>query len=179
MKNSDNSEKKRRGLRYWVADAVLLFLLGTVLLVAWYAFGASAASEEDLRSIEYVIRAEGVDSEILLGEEKNEIRIKNGDTVTDRRGVSLLGKVVDIRVAPSKYPTVINGAVAFAEHPKTVTLYLTVRADARPETGRGLRVSDLRIASGSVGDFRIGSFYVEGAKITVVRMAVNENENRT
>ena len=62
--------------------------------------------------------------------------------------------------------------VVFVAHPDRVDVDVTVRASGVARDGDGLRVSDIRIAAGASGGFRIGGYYA--AQATVVFVDVEE-----
>ena len=62
-----------------------------------------------------------------------------------------------------------DGRVVFTEVPDRVQLVVTVKANAVVRDGDGLRVGDIRIAADGMGDFRIGGYLAEGARVLSVQ----------
>ena len=61
-----------------------------------------------------------------------------------------------------------DGETLALEHPERCHLWIRVKTEAQHFEGEGYRVSSIRIAAGARGDFLVGSFLAEGARILSV-----------
>jgi len=58
--------------------------------------------------------------------------------------------------------------------PDKIILEVTVEGIGRVKGGDGVRISDVRIAAGSVGSFRLGGYYAARACVTYVESSFEE-----
>lgn len=159
-------EKKRRFSLTWV-DWVLLVLGVSVLLLGWrYLRGRQSVALPTV-SVEYLLCLPSVKVEDFDGEVDG--LISKSASVTTANGTASLGRVKRVWSEAHLTPTIKDGAILFVETPGRVDLYVFVEANAVMRQGDGLRVSDIRIAAGGTGDFRIGNFLANGAKVVSVR----------
>lgn len=95
--------------------------------------------------------------------------MSDGATVASANGTAVLGEIAGVEKRPLRTAVVRDGRVVFVEVPDRVQLVVTVRAAAVAREGDGLRVGDIRIAADGVGDFRVGGYLAEGARILSVQ----------
>lgn len=156
-------EEKRRFV--WV-DWLILFalLLGGVAVALRVRH--SVRSAEATQPIVYTL-AFSADAELSW-----ESLVTVGATVTTANGTATLGEIAAVEERPLRTPLVRDGRVVFVEIPDRMQLVVTVKANAVVREGDGLRVGDIRIAADGVGDFRIGSYLAEGARVLSVQKEV-------
>lgn len=166
MKNrTRDGTQARRGLR--PIDWLFLAVLAASILFGVYLVRQRGQSAEPTVEILYTVCLRSVDT-AQVGEGDFRKLIPDGASVTNETGTVKLGSVTDVTVRPHRSATVRDGEVVMTEVPDRVDLFVSVRAWATAKTGDGLRVSDIRIAAGRAGDFRIGSFYAGGGEVVAV-----------
>ena len=143
----------------WLILAVLLLGGGAI---AWRVH-RSVRSAQAMQPIAYTL-AFSADSELSW-----KTLLPIGATVTTANGTATLGTVAAVEERPLRTPLVRDGRVTLVEMPDRVLLVVSVRADATAREGDGLRVGDIRIAANGVGDFRIGGYLAEGARVLSVQ----------
>ena len=166
MKRHDQTEKKRRLI--WLDWLLLLLLIGSVGGGVWYWHVRSAAAEPTVK-IEYVLRISGVDDTYSAQNGGWDVLIPRGAQVTTSNGTAVLGRVSDLVAHPHVEADVRGRRIVFIEHEGRSDLSVTVRGEGIAREGDGIRIRDLRIAAGSVGDFRVGSFYASNVTIVSVK----------
>ena len=161
-----NDSETRRG-RLLPIDWLLLTALAAGVLLGVYMIGQRRRADAPTVEIRYTVclrsvdAAQGVDGDLRT-------LIPNGSSVTNETGTAALGSVTGVWVRPHRTAVARDGEIVMAEVPDRVDLFVSVRAWATAKVGDGLRVSDIRIAAGRAGDFRIGSLYAGGAEVVAV-----------
>lgn len=158
-------EKKARFSPTWV-DWVLLVLGVSLLLLGGRYIRERQNVAQPAVSVEYLLCLPAVETNALDG--GIEGLISSDASVTTANGTASLGKVRRVWSEAHVTPTVKDGAIVFTEVPNRVDLYVSVAANAVLREGDGLRVSDIRIAAGCSGDFRIGNYLANGARVVSV-----------
>ena len=171
MNSSYNEKKDRLNIRFQWIDWVLLFLMVVAVisggLYVWNRRSAAIPNEE----IRYTLCISGAENR-FLGADGWEIQFPIGSRVTTANAAATLGRVIDVDTRPTLVATVSKGKIIWIESDISDDVFLTVDAKAKIREGDGIRVSDIRIAAGEKGDYRIGTVYVSGA--TVISVARKE-----
>ncbi len=89
--------------------------------------------------------------------------------VYNQNGTAKLGNVLSVDVREHYAPILSEGRVVLAPRSGRVDVIVSVKALAHIREGDGLRVEDIRIAAGGMGDFRIGECQVQGVQILSVK----------
>ncbi|MBE6552861.1 MAG: DUF4330 family protein [Ruminococcaceae bacterium] len=162
MKQIQNDKKQRL---VWVDWILLLFLAAVGILgaVFWHM---RRQSDSPNQPMEYLLCVEKVDSAFYGLPQDASFPIKPGATVRNENATALMGRVVEVAFVPHRVPSIKNGDVVLTDLTGYYDLYITVEAEATAKAGDGMRVSDIRIAAGGRGDFRVGGFYAQN--VTVV-----------
>ncbi len=161
MRNGELADNKKMSALDWGILALIVLLLGVAAV--WYFQRGSGAGET--REIRYTVRVSGVDVE---GAESEFLPIGRGDTVRSENGTLELGYIESVAVRQSRTAAISKGEIVFSEVPGRVDVDVSVRGTALYLEGDGLRVSDVRIAAGVKGDFRLGGYYAKGATVIFV-----------
>ncbi len=158
--------KREETRRFVWVDWLILFalLLGGVAVALRVRH--SLRSAEATQPIVYTL-AFSADAELSW-----ESLVTVGATVTTANGTATLGEIAAVEERTLRTPLVRDGRVVFVEIPDRMQLVVTVKANAVVREGDGLRVGDIRIAADGVGDFRIGSYLAEGARVLSVQKEV-------
>ena len=98
------------------------------------------------------------------------VLIPIGTSVSNANGSADLGTVVAVESHPHRILTIKDKQVIMTERNGYFDLYITVHGKASRREGEGLRMGDIRIAAGSVGDYFVGSFWAGNAKTASVRI---------
>ncbi len=151
-----NTKRRFRGADLFVP----VLLVGLAAFAGFLAFGREAAPTVRVR---YTLCVS--DCTLLPGERSAWESVDAGDAVRSENGTAMLGRVVSLRVRPHKAAVVRDGSFAVVTVPARFDVYVTVEGDGTRPAGRGLRISDIRIAAGSIGNFQIGGRYAEGATV--------------
>ena len=151
----------------WILLGVTVLVL--LLLVLLPALGARTETGE----VRYVLRVRDVDP-VLVGEDA-EVLIPLGSGVYSENGAAALGRVERVECVPQLRAKVTEGTLVFEEETDAVILEITVLGEGTFAVGDGVRISDVRIAAGSLGAFRIGSFYAARAAVTSVEVYETED----
>ncbi len=154
--------KKRKWI--WVDWALILALAAVVFFGArWLHLRSRAAAAEE--RILYTLALSEVSDSIGSMAGGWELLIPVGTLVTSENGTAELGRVTALEVTPHKVLALQEGEPVFSAVPEKVDLLISVEGIGRYRTGDGLRISDIRIAAGGRGDFRIGAYRAAGARI--------------
>ena len=160
--------RRERNALTWV-DFLLLAVLLASLFFAWRYLRLRRAEAAPDVGVRYLLCVSGIDTRVIDETGGAEGLIPIGDDVKSANGTAFLGRVSAVWTETHVETTVQNGAVVFQEVPHRANLYVEVCGDAVARGGDGLRISDIRIAAGEVGDYRIGVFFASGAKVISVR----------
>ena len=152
----------------------LWILLGVALLVLLFLFLLPTLGKGgETYEVRYVLRVRDVDP-LMVGEDAESL-IPPGSGVYSENGAAALGRVERVESAPQMRARVTAGEIVFEEATDAVILEVTVLGDGTLAEGDGVRISDVRIAAGSLGGFRLGSFYA--ARAAVISVEVYETED--
>ena len=146
----------------WVDWLIVVALLLGGGAVAWrirHSMRSSEATQPIVYTLEFTVDADFSWEPIL----------PIGGAVTSANGTARLGEIVSVEKRPMRTAVVRDGRIFFAELPDRTRLLVTVRADAVAREGDGLRVGDIRIAADGLGDFRVGGYLAEGARVLSVQ----------
>ena len=146
----------------WFDGVILLFFLAALLLGGWYGFRARSTLRADT-AFTYTLSVRSILRERIEGIEV----IRVGGRVTSSNGTAWLGEVEEVWTMPHRRIGIEADRALLVEDPFRVDIHVRVRATGRMAEGDGLRVSDVRIAVGMHGDFRIDG-YLGGAEIVSV-----------
>lgn len=159
-----NSERKKNlsGVDWGIILIVFFCLIaGGVFLYRSYV------GKQDNVSILYRLcmsDLSGEESEIL----KKHLTV--GSSVRSENGTAPLGTVTAVEILEHREAVLLEETVQTVTIPNRFDVYLTVEANASYRMGNGYRASDIRIAAGGTGSFRIGDYYAESAKIYSVKV---------
>jgi hypothetical protein len=157
----------------WVDWALILLALAAIGGGIWLWRARSRAADPTLK-IEYVIKITGISNDYATENGGWDALLPRGAQVTTANATAALGVVESVERRPHLEAGVRGGKLVFAECADRSDLYVTVRGDAASRIGDGIRISDVRIAAGGVGDFRIGSLYAPRAIIISVQRRNDE-----
>ena len=165
--NNFANEKDRRTLRWWdwlTAGVALLLFLGAL---AFYLYSKQTPAEQEVITCVLLIS----EVERAAWEKEDEIPIRVGVPVRNQNGTALMGTVKDVLVKPNYYAAVREENPSWEEHPFLFDVEVTVEMRVRPREGEGLRAGDLRVAAGSVGEYRFGGYLARAELVEVKRGA--------
>lgn len=161
------------GERVFSAMDALRILLVTVFSVLLFVCLLSMRGEaRDAREVRYALRVYGVDPDACMGDPVSVIPV--GAQVYNENGTAHLGTVEAVFARAEMRAVVREGGIAFVPMEDRMILEVTVRGEGRARRGDGIRISDVRIAAGSVGTFRLGGYYAARAVITHVALSEEE-----
>ena len=163
-----NSKSEARFV--WADRLILLVLITGSLLLAFLYYNRKQAALPTVE-ISYTLCLSAVSESFAEANGNFTALIPSGAVVTNDNNTTVLGKVLFVETVPHTVAVAGEDSVLFVEMPTQVDLYITVQASATEREGDGLRVSDIRIAAGDKGNFRVGSFYAVGAQIVSVSLA--------
>ena len=145
----------------WVAIALALLLFFGAAGFYFYVKHSPIEAER----ITCTLLISGVERDAWEGEE---MPIRAGDLMRCQNGTVVMGEIEAVTLFPHLYATVLEGTPSWEEHPHLVDVEVTVGMQVRETEGEGLRVGDLRIAAGSMGEYRFGR-YLSRAELVEVR----------
>ena len=159
---------KRKWKPIWF-DWLLLMLFAVALFFGVRDWMETKASDFPSVRVEYVICQKAQRS--FFAEENGgwDALLVAGESVSNANGTADLGRVVSVTVMPHTVSTVNNKEVGMVERQGYVDLYVTVQGVGIAKAGDGIRLDDIRIASGMKGDFLIGPYYAKNATVLDVR----------
>ncbi len=155
-------QKKRLSGVDWAIILMTVLLLTAGGLWLWRSLSFAG----EVTRIRYTIRLKNMDEEIF--ESAWRTRLIPGVSVTSANGTLPLGTVISVSQKPHLSPTVQDGRALAVSVAGRVDIDVTVEAEATFTAGNGVRVSDIRIAAGDTGSFRVGEFYLEQAHVVSV-----------
>ena len=159
----------RRG-RLWVSilvDVILLLVLAGLIVGAWLGFRAVRelyAPTWETRTVVYCVEIEGIaPDEVKYGPDGRYVFENKGVWSSAYTDADFLGTV-------TRAQTVL---VAWDDGSNTVTLYVTVEAEAYYREGKGYRMGETMLLAGAEGDFRLEGMTAHG---TIVSMHEKSEE---
>ena len=144
--------------RIILISLLLCLLFGSALLYWRYNQPQSEAE------IIYTLLAPAVDAACM----RDGAFVLVGDAVFSENGTAYLGEVRQVDVTPYLQASVVDGQVVFLEHEELFDLTLQIRVRGSICEGMGVRVSDIRIAAGECGAYRVGDLYLPHAQVSFV-----------
>ena len=137
----------------WFDGAIVLILLAGLVVFGWYA--VRARREIILNTdVSYTLCMRGVLKERM----ESGIPIHVGGRVTSSNGTTALGAVEEVTLTPHRRFGVGENGAVLVEDPFRMDINVRIRASGRLNSGDGFRVSDVRVAVGMLGDFRIDGY---------------------
>lgn len=145
----------RRALPIVVDVLIILVLIG-IGIGAWIGYTTikeAYAPTWETRPITYCVEMEGIDPGIVkYGQDGRPTFVHNSIWSSGSAEADLLGRVTDVQ-------TVL---VASEDGQNTLTLYLTVEANASYREGKGYRLGKTRILAGLKNEYRLSGLTAEG-----------------
>ena len=170
VKGMGKVAKGRNDRRLWVSllvDVVLLLVLAGLIVGAWLGFRAIRelyAPTWETRSVVYCVEIEGISPDaVKYGPDGRYVFENKGIWSSAYTDADFLGTVIQAR-------TVL---VAWDDGSNTVTLYVTVEAEAYYREGKGYRMGETMLLAGAEGDFRLEGMTAHG---TIVSMHEKSEE---
>jgi len=150
-----NRRSGRRALPI-VVDALIVLVLIGIGVGAWFGYTAikeAYAPTWEERPITYYVEMEGIDPGIVkYGQDGRPTFVHNSIWNSGSDAADLLGTVTDVQ-------TVL---VAREDGQNSLTLYLTVEANALYREGKGYRLGQTRILAGLKSEYRLAGLTAEG-----------------
>ncbi len=153
---------KRITLLDWIVLTVLLLGILSASVLIYHRY----SRPDDEVEIVYLLQARGLDRACMRNGEFALV----GDPVFSENGASYLGEVTQVTVAPHIKAGVTDGQVVFFESEELFDLTLQIRVRATVQAQNGVRVSDIRIAAGMSGAYRVGDLYLPQAQVCFVEL---------
>ncbi len=170
---SDNARKRHRRGLIWVDWALLALLFGALGIGIWYWNEHRSAAEPTVE-IEYVLRISGVNEQFSAENGGWARLIPSGAEVTTANATATLGRVVEVVRRDHREASLRGRDIVFTARDDLCDLEITVVGIGVARNGDGIRIHDIRIAAGSTGDFRVGSFYAPNSAIVSVKRRTAE-----
>ena len=152
----------------WLLLGVILLGL---LLAGWYFWQHRKSAQEEVALL-VVMRIPAVERD--LAEQASPGLIPAGSVLRTENGTFALGVVQSVSLRERLSPYVQEKALAWEPDPYLCDMEVTVRMNAVQQGNEGLRVHDLRVAAGGLGNFRFGSYFAAGTEIVSVEVISNE-----
>ncbi len=153
-----------RGNRKWVTLVVDLILLAVLIglsvggVFAYRAIRDLYAPVWETRDVVFCVKMEGIDpSMVKYGQDGRSTFTGNPIWSSDRTDADCLGTVTDVR-------TVL---VSREDDDNTITMYLTVEAEAHYREGKGYRMGATMLLAGDEGTYRVEGMIAEGIIISM------------
>lgn len=165
-------EKKR----FITAFDITVCAIAALFVIGAAYFILRARTQERISApLSYTVRIVGVPTNLI----DTSSLITAGDSVFSENGTLPLGSVEKVETQPHRKAVVQNGVIVLREVPDLIDIDVTVDAIGFYGTGYGWRVSDVRIAAGAQGTFRIGRYYAANATILAITLqkGATDNEN--
>ncbi|MBQ9780446.1 MAG: hypothetical protein IJW00_11135 [Clostridia bacterium] len=149
---------RRTGIRGVVVDLVILLLLAGVGVGLWFGYTAVKdlyAPVWQSRNVEFCVEIKNIDydrADQLLPALSGHDLWSSADVSGDRLGI-----VTDVRAVP----------VITEDGRETMTLYLTVRTEARYRKGEGYYADSTRLLAGESSIFRAEGLIAEGTVVSL------------
>lgn len=165
-----DSWRRKRGWITLTVDIILLAVLVGLIVGGVFAYRAVRelyAPTWETRDVVFCVEMEGIDpSMVKYGQDGRPTFTGNPIWSSDRTDADLLGTVTDVR-------TVL---VSWEDGHNTITLYLTVEAQAHYREGKGYRMGTTMLLAGSEGTFRVEGMIAEGMVISMHEKADETGE---
>ena len=158
----ERNQTEKRGL-LWIDWGILIFIALILLVGGGFVLYRYQTASPDV-AVTYILCLE----QVRGNEEAVERLVSTGSLVASENGTIPMGEVVSVMAKPSKAPCLRNGEVMIVPLSERFDVYVTVRAVGKEKEGDGIRVGDIRMAAGDYGNYRLGHFYAEKAKIVFV-----------
>ena len=168
-----NSTGEKRTLS--AIDALWIFLIAGALVLLAVGILSVGTEKRETREVVYILRVRGVDPITFSG--GTGALIPEGSEVRSEKGTALLGRVESVQASEVRRTAVIDGAVGFVSAPDEIMLEIRIRGTGTVREGDGIRISDVRIAAGSVGSYRLGGYYAPRATVIFVGYGEEEGES--
>ncbi len=159
-------EKERKSRLSGVDWAIILLMLILVIGGAFFVY-RSLIGTQNATTISYRICLSGLSDEEGQGIWRK--RLTMGAPVYSENGTAFLGTLIAVEIREHKDVTLVENEIKTVNVPQKYDVFVTVKAEATLQAGNGFRVSDIRIAAGGNGTFRIGSYYAKNVKIYSVK----------
>lgn len=160
----------RRNRRLWVSilvDVILLLVLAGLIVGGWLGFRVVRelyAPTWETRTVVYCVEIEGISPDaVKYGPDGRYVFENKGIWSSAYTDADFLGTVTQAR-------TIL---VAWDDGSNTVTLYVTVEAEAYYREGKGYRMGETMLLAGAEGDFRLEGMTAHG---TIVSMHEKNEE---
>lgn len=157
-------EIQRDNRRLSKVDWLLILLAAILVLAALSLWLWSARREDAILSLEYTVLLEDLP---LRGEGERQAWdfIMTGGAVYNQNGTALLGRVEEYRVTDHKEMRLVDGEARAEVVPDRRDVWIRIRAEGVSKIGDGIRISDVRIAAGMRGDFRLGNYDAKRVRV--------------
>ncbi len=154
----------RRGDRWWISllvDMALLLVLAGLIVGAVFGYRALRdlyAPVWETREVVFCVEMKGIDPELVkYGKDGRPTIVNNSIWSSDLTDADHLGIVTDVR----------SVLVPLNDGTNTLTLYLTVEANAYYRLGKGYRMGETMLLAGYEGVFRLESLSAQGSIISM------------
>lgn len=166
----------RRDRRLWVSvlvDVILLVVLVGLIVGAWFGIRAVRelyAPTWETRTVVYRVEIEGIaPDEVKYASDGRYVFENKAVWSSEHTDADHLGTVTDAH-------TVL---VAWDDGSNTVTLYLTVEAEAYYREGKGYRMGETMLLAGAKGLFRLEGMTAEGTIVSMHEKSAETEESPT
>ena len=150
------SRKTGRGVLPIVVDVLIVLVLIGIGVGAWFGYATlkeAYAPTWEVHSITYYVEMEGIDPGIVkYGQDGRPTFVHNPIWSSGSAEADLLGTVTDVQ----------SVLVAREDGQNTLTLYLTVEADAFFREGKGYRLGKTRLLAGLKSEYRLSGLTAAG-----------------
>lgn len=166
----------RRGNRLWVSilvDVILLLLLAGLITGAVFGFRALReiyAPTWETRTVVYTVELQGIDpGDVKYNSDGRFIYIDSPLWSSVYTDADCLGTVTDVK----------GTRVTAEDGSSTLTLILTVEADAAYREGKGYRMGETMLLAGMTGEFRMEGMAATGTVISMQEKSILLQEAQT
>ncbi|MBR3715289.1 MAG: DUF4330 domain-containing protein [Clostridia bacterium] len=187
--NNARSAKRRNGKRMNLVDWILvLVVLASVGVFVYFAFFSELdifGSKEEKVSVQYTVRVEKVNAEMLGVEIDGESGslvcdfIDTKDRVYDCDSGKAIGRVTSVKYESSYEPTGAvdqNGNLVYAKYPGHIDIVITVSGSGSLSDGI-YSINGYEIRVGSDIEFRTEGYTALGKCVSVAGKEIAENDN--
>ena len=156
-----------------IVDVLVILVLVGIGVGAWFGYSLlkeSYAPAWEERPITYYVEMEGIDPGIVkYGQDGRPTFVHNSIWSSGSAEADLLGTVTDVQ----------SVLVAREDGQNTLTLYLTIEANALYREGKGYRLGETRLLAGLKSEYRLSGLTAEGWIISLDDPLVEETEADT